>query len=157
MERHAPCYEKNGKVYAMGAAAAETLLTSPNTPVRLTIPTRHFNEAPRCKAAVRITTGAKLMLKRSFFAVVYPESPIDSAFRLGLSCLLFFAVLSTASAQTINTASKPQLVPNARRYKESGLKPATGRSGSASLPGRALLGKDGATTVELSTGQRYRC
>jgi hypothetical protein len=44
------------------------------------------------------------------------------------------------------------LVPNARRYKDSGLKPATGRSGSASLTARALLGNDGATTVELSTG-----
>ena len=93
------------------------------------------------------------MLKRSFFAVVYPASVINSAFRLGLSCLMFFALFSTSFAQTQNTASKPQLVPNARRYKESGLKPATGRSGSASLTGRALLGKDGATTVELSTGQ----
>ena len=93
------------------------------------------------------------MLKRSFFAVVYPVSPINSAFLLGLSCLMFFGLFSTSFAQTPNTASQPQLVPNARRYKESGLKPATGRSGSASLTGRALLGKDGMTTVELSTGQ----
>ena len=92
------------------------------------------------------------MLKQSFFAVVYSNSPLNSAFRLALSCFMFFALFSTSFAQTANTASKPQLVPNARRYKESGLKPATGRSGSASLTGRALLGKDGATTVELSTG-----
>src|SRR5215208_6266191 len=88
------------------------------------------------------------MLKRSFS----PTSLLNSAFRLGLSCLMFLAVFGTSVAQT-NTTSKPQLVPNARRYKESGLKPATGRSGSASLTGRALLDKDGATTVELSTGQ----
>jgi hypothetical protein len=84
------------------------------------------------------------MLKQSFSAVVHTA---------GLSCLVFFALFNTSFAQTTNTASKPQLIPNARRYKESGLKPATGRSGSASLTGRALLGKDGATTVELSTGQ----
>jgi hypothetical protein len=35
---------------------------------------------------------------------------------------------------------------------ERGLKPATGRSGSASLTARALLGKDGTTTVEMTTG-----
>ena len=90
------------------------------------------------------------MLKRSFFTVVYP---VNSASRLGLSCFIFFAIFSTSFAQTPNTASKPQLVPNARRYKESGLKPPTGRSGSASVTGRALLGKDGTTTVELTTGQ----
>lgn len=94
------------------------------------------------------------MLKQSFFAIVYAASgPLNSAFRLGLSCLMFFALFSTSFAQTANTTSKPQLVPNARRYKESGLKPPTGRSGSASLTGRALLGKDGVTTIELSTGQ----
>src|SRR5215203_4447012 len=91
------------------------------------------------------------MVKQSFFAAVYSASPINSAFRLGLSCLMLLAVFSSSVAQT-NTTSKPQLVPNARRYKESGLKPASGRAGSASLTGRALLGKDGATTIELSTG-----
>jgi len=84
------------------------------------------------------------MLKQSFSAVVHTA---------GLSCLVVFALFSTSFAQTANNTSKPQLVPNARRYKESGLKPATGRSGSASLTGRALLGSDGATTIELSTGQ----
>jgi hypothetical protein len=92
------------------------------------------------------------MLKQSFFAAIYPVRFLNSAFRIALTCLIFSAVVSTSIAQT-NTTSKPQLVPNARRYKESGLKPATGRSGSASLTGRALLGNDGATTVELSTGQ----
>jgi len=91
------------------------------------------------------------MLKESSFAVLYSTSPLK--FRLALSCLMFFVLFSTAFAQTANTTSKPQLIPNTRRYKESGLKPASGRSGSASLTGRALLGNDGVTTVELSTGQ----
>ena len=93
------------------------------------------------------------MLKQSFFAIVYSASPLNSAFRLALSCLMLFALFSTSFAQTANTTSKPQLVPNAKRYRESGTKPATGRAGSASLTGRALVGRDGATTVELSTGQ----
>ena len=93
------------------------------------------------------------MSKQSFFAIVYSASPLDTAFRLALSCLMLFALFSTSFAQTANTTSKPQLVPNARRYRESGTKPATGRAGSASLTGRVLVGKDGATTVELSTGQ----
>jgi hypothetical protein len=93
------------------------------------------------------------MLKQSFLAVVYAHSALNSAFRVALMCLMFFTLFNTSFAQTTNSTSKPQLVPNSRRYKESGLKPASGRSGSASLTGRALLAKDGATTVELSTGQ----
>jgi hypothetical protein len=47
-------------------------------------------------------------------------------------------------------AAKPVLHPATERYRESA-PPATGRSGSATLTARALLGKDGATTVEVST------
>ena len=93
------------------------------------------------------------MLKSSFSTSVYPTNKLNSAFPLALSCLMLLALFSTSFAQTANTNSKPQLVPNARRYKESGLKPASGRSGSASLTARALLGKDGATAIELSTGE----
>ena len=69
-----------------------------------------------------------------------------------LACLTLLSLFGVARAQTADTASRPQLVPNGRRYKEKGLKPATGRSGSASLAARALLGRDGVTTVELTTG-----
>ncbi len=78
------------------------------------------------------------MLKRSFSTLVG---------------LILFALCSSSFAQTANTSAKPQLIPNSRRYRESGLKPAAGRSGSASLTGRALAGKDGTTTIEMSTGQ----
>lgn len=94
------------------------------------------------------------MLKSPFFASVYSARSLKSgcALLLALSCLVFMPLSGTSFAQTPNTTSKPQLIPNTRRYRESSLKPATGRSGSASLTGRALLGKDGATTVEMSTG-----
>ena len=39
------------------------------------------------------------------------------------------------------------------RYADNGAKPATGRSGSAAIAARALLGKDGVTTIEATTGQ----
>lgn len=95
-----------------------------------------------------------MMLKRSLFAFMFSVSAFKSAWalRFGLAGLVLFALSSTSSAQTTNTSSKPQLLPNARRYKETGLKPATGRSSSASLSARALLGKDGVTTIEMSTG-----
>ena len=44
------------------------------------------------------------------------------------------------------------LFSNAVKYRDAGAKPATGRSGSASIESRALLGKDGVTLVELTTG-----
>ena len=42
--------------------------------------------------------------------------------------------------------------PNSRRYRDAGAHPATGRDGSATLQARALLGRDGATVLELTTG-----
>lgn len=42
--------------------------------------------------------------------------------------------------------------PNSQKYSDTGVKPATGRSGSATLEVRALLGSDGQTVLEASTG-----
>lgn len=42
--------------------------------------------------------------------------------------------------------------PNSTRYSDKGAHPATGRSGSAQIMSRALLGKDGTTLVEATTG-----
>ncbi|HEX8146935.1 MAG TPA: hypothetical protein VF591_07130 [Pyrinomonadaceae bacterium] len=69
-----------------------------------------------------------------------------------LACFALLVLFGLAHAQTVNNTSRPQLTPNGRRYRESGLKPATGRSGSATLTARALLGKGGETTVEVTTG-----
>jgi hypothetical protein len=53
----------------------------------------------------------------------------------------------------VSFADLPPRYPNSQKYRESGVKPATGRSGSASIQARALLGADGTTQVEISTGQ----
>lgn len=45
------------------------------------------------------------------------------------------------------------LVPNAVKYRDEGRKPATGRSGGAVVTARALLGRDGATTFEVWSGE----
>ena len=81
----------------------------------------------------------------------------------GLTCRLFIAALSlsllalplniTARAQTGQaTLSKPQLISNTKKYRDTGLPSAKGRSGSATLTARALLGKDGQTGIEMTTG-----
>lgn len=44
-------------------------------------------------------------------------------------------------------------VKNTSRYKDTGGHPATGRAGNATLQVRALLGKDGNTDVDVTTGQ----
>jgi hypothetical protein len=80
---------------------------------------------------------------------------VPNVSRVVVAALLCFTVLGVPSvgrAQTLTSSSKPQLVANGRRYLETGLKPATGRSGSASMTARALVGKDGTTTVEMTTG-----
>jgi hypothetical protein len=46
----------------------------------------------------------------------------------------------------------PKLYPNAVKYRDRGLKPATARSGSASLTARALIARDGVTQLEMTTG-----
>lgn len=43
--------------------------------------------------------------------------------------------------------------PVSKKYSDNGAKPATGRSGSASIEARALIGADGNTKIEVSTGQ----
>lgn len=54
------------------------------------------------------------------------------------------------AAPGVALAARPVLHPGTQRYRESA-PPSTGRSGSATLMARALLGRDGATTVEVST------
>ncbi|HEX8283064.1 MAG TPA: hypothetical protein VF588_06900 [Pyrinomonadaceae bacterium] len=69
------------------------------------------------------------------------------------AALLALPLGGAARAQTAgDTISKPRLIANARKYSDKGIPAASGRSGSASLTARALLGKDGKTAVELTTG-----
>ena len=65
---------------------------------------------------------------------------------LSLACT---AVLSLpAAAQAVAT-----LHPMSQKYRDAGAKPATGRSGTASLEIRALRGMDGKTDLEVTTGE----
>lgn len=67
--------------------------------------------------------------------------------------LLVLPLKTTVHAQTGQaTLSKPQLISNTKRYRDTGLPSAKGRSGSATLTARALLGKDGQTNIEMTTG-----
>ena len=58
----------------------------------------------------------------------------------------------TAPLPAAATAGRPTLVRNAVKYRDLGAKPATGRSGTSTLAVRALLGKDGVTDLEVTTG-----
>lgn len=68
----------------------------------------------------------------------------------GLFALLLIA--GTAHVAMAQGKSQVQAVPNVTKYKSSGVKPGTGRSGSATLEARALLAKDGSMLLEASTG-----
>lgn len=57
------------------------------------------------------------------------------------------------AAASLSDSGEPPLISNAVKYRERGAKPGTGRSGSATLTARALLGKDGATSLEVTTGE----
>ena len=48
-------------------------------------------------------------------------------------------------------ASRPQAFHNAVKYRDAGVKPATGRSGSAAIEVRALRGRS-ETSIEVTTG-----
>ncbi|HEX8351980.1 MAG TPA: hypothetical protein VF611_03590 [Pyrinomonadaceae bacterium] len=86
-------------------------------------------------------------------------SPASRLFRKTIltslaASLLALPLAPAAGAQAAAGAASrvPRLIPNARKYRDTGLPAATGRSGSATLTARALLGKDGQTSVELTTG-----
>lgn len=51
-----------------------------------------------------------------------------------------------------NAAQKKSGIPNALKYRDSGVKPGTGRAGSATLEVQAMIGRDGSAVVEASTG-----
>lgn len=60
------------------------------------------------------------------------------------------AALRSRTSQSFG--SGPTVFSNALKYRDAGSKPARGRSGAAVLTTRALLGRDGMTTLDVSTG-----
>ena len=65
-----------------------------------------------------------------------------------LAALLIAGTAATAMAQG---AGSLKVQPNAQKYKTAGAKPATGRSGSATLEARALIARDTSMLLEAST------
>jgi hypothetical protein len=66
--------------------------------------------------------------------------------------MLVLAALASGAVSTSAASQSPVFHPNSEKYSDAGAKPATGRSGSAALESRALLGKDGTTLLEATTG-----
>lgn len=62
------------------------------------------------------------------------------------------AIVLFAALPLFGQSSPQDLIPNSVKYSDTGAKPVKGRSGSASIEARALLGMDGATTIEVTTG-----
>lgn len=61
------------------------------------------------------------------------------------------ALLTLALFVSLSTDAQ-EYIPNAIKYSDTGLQPATGRAGDVDVAARALLGADGATDVEVTTG-----
>lgn len=68
--------------------------------------------------------------------------------KLALAMILVAGTATTAFGQ----GNRPAGQPNSRKYSDTGVKPATGRAGSATLSARALLSKGGGLQIEASTG-----
>ena len=68
------------------------------------------------------------------------------------SATLALLVLAASLSSWSLTNVPGNAVKSSKHYRESGVGNATGRSGSANMTARALLGKDGSTIVEVTTG-----
>jgi hypothetical protein len=58
-----------------------------------------------------------------------------------------------ARGDVAGAASRPTRFSNRIKYRDKGLQPARGRSGNATLTARALLGANGMTSLDVSTGE----
>jgi hypothetical protein len=65
---------------------------------------------------------------------------------------LFFLLPTLGALPVISQSIPGYAIANAKHYRESGVGNAKGRTGSAHMTARALLGEDGNTTIEVSTG-----
>jgi hypothetical protein len=62
------------------------------------------------------------------------------------------AALAAVALLTPALFAQPQSHPNSEKYKDSGIRNASGRSGSASIEARALFNRNNTTDLELTTG-----
>lgn len=64
---------------------------------------------------------------------------------------LFTLLLIAGTAHVATAQGNVKSIPNSQKYKNTGVKPATGRSGSATLEARVLIAKDSSMLLEAST------
>jgi hypothetical protein len=98
--------------------------------------------SPRQQVPISLATHHHHYHHRHLFARRVP---------LALVTVMLLLLSGSAWAQTSHS-SRPTPIPNSKRYRDKGLHPATGRSGSASLTVRALIDKAGNTDIEMTTG-----
>ena len=78
--------------------------------------------------------------------------------RLSMGILLALGLAACGESERHRTSQSPlsgggpALHPNTVRYRNAGVQPATGRSGSASIVVTALMASDGSTDIEVTTG-----
>ena len=65
---------------------------------------------------------------------------------------LFFLLPAFGALPVIAQQVPGYAIPNSKHYRESGVGNASGRTGTAQMTARALLGEDGNTTIEVTTG-----
>ncbi|MCU1230117.1 MAG: hypothetical protein JWO97_3001 [Acidobacteria bacterium] len=65
---------------------------------------------------------------------------------------LILTAIFTGSLLAATSFAQPQTFPNSVKYKDSGIRNATGRSGSAAIEARALVNKNGSGDLEVTTG-----
>jgi hypothetical protein len=65
---------------------------------------------------------------------------------------LFFLLPVLGALPAVSQSVPGYVIANAKHYRESGVGNATGRTGSAHMSARALLGEDGNATIEVTTG-----
>lgn len=72
---------------------------------------------------------------------------------VGPGCAIVASEDGATGKQKAKLGERPEVFPNSIKYRDAGLKPATGRSGSAQVTARALLAKGGKTELEITTGE----
>jgi hypothetical protein len=65
---------------------------------------------------------------------------------------LTFMAIFTGSLLAATSFAQPQTFPNSVKYKDSGVRNAGGRAGSAAIEARALVNKDGSGELDVTTG-----
>jgi hypothetical protein len=111
--------------------------------------TRLAPKAGSSHSVARLPSGAFMRRLASFSVFALAAS-------LAISCtdatVAPTSTLRPRPASASLTSARPRSYPNSQKYRDAGHHPATGRSGSAVVSVRALLGRSGTADVDVTTG-----